>query len=123
MTLIAMLVLLGVIAFGAAVGPPMYKAKKISDRNKFLHKMITSGTPEQKERAHQICEREENLKLKLLEYEQASEVLDTPGIRRRLEDANVDVEELKRLLSGCTDDEILREYKLLEQKAEERYED
>jgi hypothetical protein len=115
MTLIMAFAVFCIVVFGVTAGPAIYNARKIANKNKFLLEMKQRGTPEQRQRATQICQREENLLLKLLECEQAAMVLDVPDIRKKLEGSNIDVEELKRLLSDNSNDEVLNEYKRLVQ--------
>jgi TolA-binding protein len=119
MTLIIIFVMLCVVLGGAVAVPPIYKKlielKKEEDKNKFLLQMENKGSPEQRQRVKQLKMREENLKLKMLECEQAAEVLDSDDVRDKLKDSNIDVEELKKLLSDNSNDEVLKEYKALEQ--------
>jgi len=118
MVLMLMVVLISVVVICAAAGPPIYRkmleTKDEADKRKFLSRMERCGTLEQQERAKQIREREENIKLKLLECEQAANILDSPEVRCKLESSNIDVEELKKLLSDSSNDEVLKEFKQLE---------
>jgi hypothetical protein len=113
-----MVVLISIVVICAAAGPPIYRkmieTSEEADKRKFLSRMERYGTLEQKERAKQIREREENIKLKLLECTQAAAILDSPEVRDKLEHSNIDVEELKRLLSDSSNDEVLKEFKQLE---------
>lgn len=106
---------------GAAIGIPAFLIRRqrlLRDgkRRKMLTFIRTRGTPDQVKRLEELERREIELQLKLLEYEQVKQVLDSPKIRSRLEGACIDVEELKRVLSGPEDDPILEAFEELEHK-------
>ena len=126
MTLVIAFAAFCIVVFGVTAGPALYKnninAKKLKERAEFLLEMRRFGTEDQKMRAEQIGLRDSDLHLKLLECEQAAMVLDVPGIREKLEGSNVDVEELKKLLSDSENDEVLNEYKRLIQNTTEEKE-
>ncbi len=105
---------------GVTTVPSALKKLKQEENDKFLAKIGLFGTDDQRQRAKQIQQREENKKLKLIEFEQAASILDSPEVRKKFEESNIDIEEMKRLLSGGSDDEILKEYKLLERKTKEK---
>ncbi len=109
-----------VFIVGITAVPSALKKLKQEEKNKFLTEMEYNGSIEQKQRAKQIRQREGDKKLKLMEFEQAASILDSPEVRKKFEESNIDIEEMKRLLSGSSDDEILKEYKLLERKTKEK---
>jgi len=124
MTLIVLFVLFSVVFIGSIVGPKVYRQyledKDRKEREKLLSNIMTVGSIEQKERVKQIRDRERSIQLKLIERDQAARILESPSVRAELENANVDVIELKRLLQNSSEDSVLGEYKLLEQELQER---
>jgi len=106
---------------GAAIAAPIVarhraEEKKKLERGTFIRKILTEGTPDQIQRLEDLRRREVDLRLKLMESEQVKAVLDSPEVRARLESANFDVEELKGVLASPEDDDILQEFKKLEDK-------
>lgn len=114
---LAFLAAVGIIA-GVTLGPRV--AKKLSEGSKDAnwHQLeayvAANGTTEQLDKLAELKRREIDLKLKLIEMEQARDVLSSPKIRSQLESADVDVEHLKQLLAPeAFEEELDRRIRLL----------
>jgi len=119
--MVGILFLLAVLGLaGAAVAVPAAlkrrdAAKRLRARRYVAMIIRARGTAEQKQRLEELERREIDLQLKLLEAAQVHDVLDSPDVRAKLEGANFDVEELKRVLAGPEDDPALKAFEELEQ--------
>lgn len=72
-------------------------------REKFLLDMERSPVPENRERAQMIRQRDAEIKFKLIEGKQAADILSNSSVRKRLEKADIDVENLQYLLMADED--------------------
>ena len=119
--IIAFLVAVGVIA-AVTVGPRV--AKRLSDGGKASEwrqleaHIVVHGTEDQLEKLAELKHREISLKLKMIELGQAHEVLSSPKVKKQLEEADVDVEQMKQLLDPKSyEDELSKRIRLLAEEA------
>lgn len=123
MILMVAFLLFCIIVLGVTIGPKVYnyciKSKKEEEREKFLQRMELKGSLSERSRVKEIRDIDNAIVFKLIECEQAIKVLENPHVRSRLEEANVDVEELKKLLKTSSEDEVLMEFRQLEKELDE----
>ena len=119
--IIAFLAAMGVIA-AITVGPKV--AKRLSDGGRAAEwrqleaHISVHGTEDQLEKLAELKHREISLKLKMIELGQAHEVLSSPKVKKQLEEADVDVEQMKQLLDPKSyEDELSKRIRLLAEEA------
>lgn len=105
------------LVIGGAIAKASYdvtRKRKAVDRENFLCYLADCGTDKDKERVKAIRELEKEVRLRIIESEQVSQILDNKLIRDKLESAAVDVEELKLLLFDGTGDDLAERIEKLE---------
>lgn len=112
--------LFSLVLIGSFIIPKIYKYLLEREKKQFLTKIEQNGSLDEKERVKLIKRRERDINLKLIEHEQAARILEVPSVRSKLEDVNINVEELKKLLCSEENDEVLQQYKLLSTGKEEK---
>lgn len=119
--ILAFLAAMGVIT-AVTLGPRV--AKKLSDGGRAAEwrqleaHISLYGTVEQLEKLAELKQREISLKLKMIELGQAHEILSSPKVKKQLEEADVDVEQMKQLLdSKSYEDELSKRIRLLAEEA------
>jgi hypothetical protein len=117
--ILAFLAAIGVIT-AVTVGPRVAKrlsdGGRASDWRQLEADISVNGTEEQLRKLAELKRREIDIRLRMIEMGQAQEVLSSPKVRQQLEEADVDVEQLKQLLDPETyEDELDRRIRLLEE--------
>jgi hypothetical protein len=95
--------LIGTVVLGATYTHWKSNYSAGAKRERFLKQMELSGIPENQERALAIRQRDADIQFRLIEGRQAADILNNKNIRRKLERADIDVEELQLLIMAEDD--------------------
>lgn len=93
--------------------------QKKQDAEKFLQHLEKHGTDRDKARVKAIRELEKEVRLRIIESEQVSRILDNKLVREKMESAAIEIEEFKLMLSGH-EDELLKKFEELERTMDVR---